>query len=172
MISLEADSRKNRGLYPSSCRSVCPSENMTWRAAHEEEGIHRRRTAHHGPVTWCSLASATRKSETTWHLTRNRWKDKSCASHESVNRPPSRSPSFSPPFLSPYRYTHTGLSLCRYRNVRRKNQQKLSRRYLLSLVLQECKMIRLRIQREISHLPLMMELIRARYPAILIPSNI
>lgn len=45
-------------------------------------------------------------------------------------------------------------------------------RYLLSLVLQECKMIRLRIQREISHLPLMMKLIRARYPAILIPSNI
>lgn len=109
MISLEADSRKNRGLYPSSCRSVCPSENMTWRAAHEEEGIHRRRTAHHGPVTWCSLASATRKSETTWHLTRNRWKDKSCASHESVNRPPSRSPSFSPFPSFPFSlsvYTH------------------------------------------------------------------
>lgn len=138
MISLEADSRKNRGLYPSSCRSVCPSENMTWRAAHGEEGIHGRRTAHHGPVTWCSLASATRKSETTWHLTRNRWKDKSCASHESVNRPPSRfSLSFSPPLPSfPFfslsfsigvHVPRARLSSCRYRNGRRKNQQKLSR---------------------------------------------
>lgn len=44
MVSL-ANSRKNRGVYPSSCRSVCPSENMTWRAA-AEEGTRRRRTAY------------------------------------------------------------------------------------------------------------------------------
>lgn len=96
-------------------RVVRSVQAKIWRGVQPtgRRSIHGRRTAHHGPVTWCSLASATRKSETTWHLTRNRWKDKSCASHESVNRPPSRfSLSFSfplpsLPFLSLYRCTRT-----------------------------------------------------------------